>query len=436
MQASDNKQSISDPEKAGTPTDSRSGVTPTPPPEPPKPAPFPEGGLQGWSTLAGAYTNGFGVYQDYYVRRYLTNYTPSEIGWIGGTQIFLIFSMGILTGRAFDRGYLLNPPLVVVLIMFFFQSVFMLSLSHQNAYYQVFLAQGICLGASCGLCYIPSLTIVSHYFQRRRPFAMGIVAAGSALGAVIHPIMLNRFFNGSLGFHNGVRVSAAINTFLLIIANFMMRTRLPARKTGKAIPIVEFARDPPYVFVVIAGILLFGGLFFPVFYLQTNAIQHGVDATFAFYSLPILNAASVVGRTLPSLFAPRFGVFNLIIFFTVGAGITILCMTAVKDVAGTACFAVFFGFCSGATISLVPPVLGILSKDMSEIGARIGIDFFFCGMPSGVVNFATPIAGALLTSEFIWLHAILFAGIMMIASGGSFAIARIFVAKRRGTQIT
>lgn len=71
--------------------------------------------------------------------------------------------------------------------------------------------------------------------------------------------MLNRFFNGSgsLGFHNGVRVSAAMNTFLLVVANFMMRTRLPPKKTGKAIPIVEFAKDPPYVFVVLAYGLLF-----------------------------------------------------------------------------------------------------------------------------------------------------------------------------------
>lgn len=184
-------------------------------------------------------------------------------------------------------------------------AVFMLSLTHENKYYQVstsalhrhylvqfyfqiFLAHAIGLGFSCGLAFIPcttlvlqshtltthisptGLAVVSHYFQRQRPFAMGVVAAGSALGlyfardidtqlilasqlgAVLHPIMLNHLFQGPLGFHNGVRVSAALNTFLLIIANLLMRTRLPPKKVGSALPIAEFARDPPYLFFVIA----------------------------------------------------------------------------------------------------------------------------------------------------------------------------------------
>lgn len=70
-----------------------------------------------------SYTNAFGVYEDFYVRSYLTNYTASDIGcvyprfschlideypsrWIGGIQIFLVFSSGIFAGRLVDRGYL------------------------------------------------------------------------------------------------------------------------------------------------------------------------------------------------------------------------------------------------------------------------------------------------------------------------------------------
>ena len=50
---------------------------------------------------------------------------------------------------------------------------------------------------------------------------MGIVATGASVGGIIHPSMLNQLFEGSLGFHNGVRVSAAMNGFLLIIANII-----------------------------------------------------------------------------------------------------------------------------------------------------------------------------------------------------------------------
>src|SRR5882757_10034572 len=34
-------------------------------------------------------TNSHGVYQDYYVRVHLSNYSPSTIGWIGSFQVFL-----------------------------------------------------------------------------------------------------------------------------------------------------------------------------------------------------------------------------------------------------------------------------------------------------------------------------------------------------------
>jgi hypothetical protein len=44
-----------------------------------------------WCMLFCAFglTNSHGVYQDYYVRVHLSNYSPSTIGWIGSFQVFL-----------------------------------------------------------------------------------------------------------------------------------------------------------------------------------------------------------------------------------------------------------------------------------------------------------------------------------------------------------
>jgi hypothetical protein len=76
--------------------------------------------------------------------------------------------------------------------------------------------------------------------------AMGIVASGSSVGAIVHPIMLNKLFHSSVGFHNGVRASAGLNLILLVLAVLLMRTRLPPQKTGNTIPIASFVRDVPY----------------------------------------------------------------------------------------------------------------------------------------------------------------------------------------------
>ncbi|KAF8625094.1 hypothetical protein AX15_005573 [Amanita polypyramis BW_CC] len=352
--------------------------------EPPE---MPEGGLWGWLTVVGAalvqfcglgYITTFGIYQDFYVREYLSKYSPSNIGWIGGVQLFLTLSLGLFTGTAFDRGYFYH--LMISGTLLHGLGLFMLSLTQKNQYYQIFLAQGVCFGLSCGLTYVPTFAILSHYFRQRKSLVIGLVAGGSSLGAVIHPIMLNRLFNGHIGFHNGIRISASINVFLLIVANFLSRTRLPPRKAVKYLQVVEFLRDPPYVCLIIGIFLAFCGLYFPQFYIQLDAMYHNIDRTLAFYVLSILNAANSFGRIIPPMFVSRLGLYNVFTFFTTVMCIVLLCMAAIKDVTSVVITANFYGFFSGGAVSLSPAVLGALAKDIDEVGARIGIAFGLCGV--------------------------------------------------------
>ncbi|KAF8351981.1 monocarboxylate permease [Amanita rubescens] len=398
---------------------------------------FPEGGRQAWLTVVGAillqfvgfgYINTFGVYQDFYVRKYLTSYSPSAIGWIGGAQLFLTFFPGVFVGNAFDRGYFRH--LIIATTVLHALALFTLSVSHENHYYQVFLSQGVCFGLSVGLTYSPSLAIVSHYFKRRRTLAIGLVTGGSSLGAITHSIMLNRFFNGPIGFHNGVRISAALNVCLLLVANITCKTRLPPRKTENRLRLKDFICDPPYVLLIIGIFLTFCGLFFPFFYLQLNAVYHNVNTSFAFYALSILNAANLFGRTIPPAFAPTFGVYNMFISFTVAMGIALLCMAAIKNVTGVVLVAIFYGFLGGGAVSLAPAALGVLARNVDEVGARIGFGFGVCGI---MALFAQPISGALLTGQLQWLHAILFAGITIVVSAIFILAARRFVAQRRSS---
>ncbi|KAF9011755.1 major facilitator superfamily domain-containing protein [Cyathus striatus] len=405
-----------------------------------------EGGLHGWLTLVGVclfqyctfgYVGTFGVYQDYYVRIYLTNYTPDEIGWIGGVQIFFLFSIGAISGRLFDRGFfkslLFTSVVLHAVACEYFDILFTLSASHQNKYYQVFLSHGLCFGLSCGVVYVPSLGVLSHYFRRRRPVAMGIASAAAALGAVLHPIMLNKLINGPIGFHNGVRISAALNVFLLIVASLIMRPGLSPAAPGivKKPNVTEFFKDPPYVAILIAGILAFCGIFFPLFFIQLDAITHGVEKNLAFYAISIQNAASIFGRTLPGVFAHKVGVFKLMAVATFGTGVSALCMAAVKDATGLILFAVFYGLFSGGAIALGPIMIAMISKDVNEIGTRIGIYFFFGGL---LGLFAIPIAGALLTDQFHWIRAILFAGFMLWGAGIFYCLAGYLLVKRQAAQ--
>lgn len=47
--------------------------------------------------------NAFGVFQAFYAENQLAQNTASEISWIGGVQIALLYISGLVLGRVFDK---------------------------------------------------------------------------------------------------------------------------------------------------------------------------------------------------------------------------------------------------------------------------------------------------------------------------------------------
>jgi MFS family permease len=408
---------------------------------PPKVTPpavtFPEGGLRAWATVAGAvlvqfcgfgYTTSFGVYQDFYTRSYLTQSSSSSISWIGSINSFMLISGGLLAGRLFDRGYFYYLMGAGCLLQAF--SLFMLSLCKREQFYQIFLAQGLGMGIGAGLIYVPSVAIISHYFRTRRALAMTIVASGSSLGAIAHPLMLNYTFR-SLGFANAVRASAVLVSGLLLVACLLMHPRLPPATSHppfwRSLP--RFAKDTPYVLAVLAISTYTAGFYFPLFYLQLDAMTHGINETFAFYSLVIMNASSFVGRLSPGFFAQKLGVHNMVTASAGAGAVLILSMIALKSVASVVVIGVLYGFSAGVFITLMAPLLTMLTSDMGELGLRMGVGFAIVGL-GGLIG--PPISGALLTEEFIWWRPALFSGVMAFV--GFFLFVATIVVLRQKKQ--
>lgn len=60
--------------------------------------------------------NAFGVFQEYYSRTFLQEYSQSDIAWIGALQYFFIFGVGLIAGRAFDLG-LFKPIMAFSIVL-------------------------------------------------------------------------------------------------------------------------------------------------------------------------------------------------------------------------------------------------------------------------------------------------------------------------------
>ena len=157
------------------------------------------------------------------------------------------------------------------------------------------------------MLYIPSIAILSQYFRKRRALAMTIVASGSSLGAVIHPLMLNNTLNKpSIGFAIAARANAGLVSGLLLIACLLMRTRVepPKNHIDLRKAVRRFVKDRPYVFAFCGWVpsgcpsgsricstnapfaasmsTFVAGFYFPLFYLQLDALTHGLNKTFSF----------------------------------------------------------------------------------------------------------------------------------------------------------
>ncbi len=122
--------------------------------------------------------NSFGVFQAYYSTTLLVNSSPSSISWIGSIQGFLLLFVGVFCGRAFDAGQLYPVATLGIFLEVF--GMMMTSLS--TKYYQIFLAQGLCVGLGSGCLFTPAISLVGQYFSTKRGLATGIAAAGSSVG--------------------------------------------------------------------------------------------------------------------------------------------------------------------------------------------------------------------------------------------------------------
>ena len=122
--------------------------------------------------------NSFGIYQEFYQSGLLKDKSPSSISWIGTVQSCLLEVVGVFVGPVYDKGHFYalvycGSCLIVLGTM---------TLSLCTTYWQIFLAQGLCVGLGSGLVFIPGVSIIAALFTKRRAIAIGIISSASSIG--------------------------------------------------------------------------------------------------------------------------------------------------------------------------------------------------------------------------------------------------------------
>ncbi|THH15784.1 hypothetical protein EW146_g4748 [Bondarzewia mesenterica] len=303
----------------------------------------------------------------------------------------------------------------------------MLSLAQPSQYYQIFLSQGIGMGLGLGILYVPTSAVVSHHFKSRRALAMGLVDSSASLGGIAFSILLNQLIHGSVGFVWGVRIAGFITMGILVIGNLLLHVPpLTAAPNSSA----NF-KDAPYLLTIAWGFVSFLGMYFPSFYVQLFARMHGISSGFAFYSLAILNFASMFGRVVPNYLADKYGTMPFFLPSVTLAGLVQFAMLGCTNIPGLTFFVIFYGFFFGTAMALYLPLIAELTPEGLNMGKRMG---YGC-VPMGIASLVGPsISGAIMgNNKYLWWKGILFSS--LTTSGSSILlVAAWYIHRKRRLQ--
>ncbi|KAJ7087083.1 MFS general substrate transporter [Mycena epipterygia] len=337
---------------------------------------FPDGGVRAWIVLFGTfcisfsswgYINSWGVFQAYYQQTLLHESSPSEIAWIGSAQHCLIFMPGLIVGRMFDIGMFRIPCAIGSFTIVLATMLVPLC----RVYWHFLLCQGLAIGIGCAFVFPTTTAVTSHWWNRRRGFALGVMTCGAALGGTCFPILIRQLLD-VVGFGWTMRIIGFILIFMLTIANLCIARRLPPTKAAGGLFGWHVFRNAAFSVYCASNFMVSLGAFTILTYISSSAASVGISRNISLYFVAIINASSGVGRVACGLLGDRLGAMNVIIPMTAAvAAINIVwphCRTETSYIV----ISVLYGFMSGAYSALGPVPVAAMGG-IEDLGRRIGI---------------------------------------------------------------
>ena len=278
------------------------------------------------------------------------------------------FSIAALTVAAASPGlgFLLdryNPRRIILPCIAVFSAGYAslaLLTPHLSHFYLTFFVIGL---VGNGTAYIGYSRAISTWFNLRRGFALSIMLAGSALGAMLLPVLAQAVIT-----HLGWRAAYLTLGLLAFAVGFpltaaFVRERPRAQQGGdvsqeQGEPVSK-ALSTPAFWIIAATVCLYAiSVNGAIAHLSALLTDRGVSAAGAAWSVSIIGATGLVGRLLTGLFLDRFfgpRVSQVMLLMTV---LGILLLSVASSLTAGLVAAGFIGFSMGSEGDITPYLLG------------------------------------------------------------------------------
>ena len=187
--------------------------------------------------------------------------------------------------------------------------------------WHLYLTQGILIGLAVGFTYIPSIAILSQWFQRKRSLANGISAAGSGIGGLIFS-----FGTAAMIEHISLAWSYRISAIVCGSMNFAAALLIRNRNTSVKPPQRGFdtkllVRYDVFLLLAWSCISMLGYITL-LFSLPDFSRSIGLDSSQAANVAAFLNLGTAIGRPFTGIISDRYGRLETAGLLTLFSGLT------------------------------------------------------------------------------------------------------------------
>lgn len=322
----------------------------------------------------------------------------------------LSFFLAPFTGELADR----HGPRAVVGFGAVLMGIALMLTGRAQSFPLVMLTYGGGLGCAAACIYIPAISTVGEWFDKRRDIALGIaisgIGCGTLVAAPLSAVLIERY-----GWREAFTIFGWCSGALLLIAAALLR-RPPMVAEKKKTAIGDELHTPAFRLLYLG--LLFAGVavYVSFVFIPAYAADIGASRVAGASVIGYIGAASVVGRLGLNALGPRFGLMRMY----QSAYLILLASFALWLFARSYALMVLFGLVMGVGyggIAAMAPAVAAAIFGVAGLGELLGIMFTGFGLACIV---GPPLAGMLVdrTHDYHW---------PVYVAGGAAVLALLFV---------
>ncbi|MBV9051605.1 MAG: MFS transporter [Hyphomicrobiales bacterium] len=240
------------------------------------------------------------------------------------------------------------------------------------------LGHGVLGLLGCSSLFAPLMTDVSHWFARRRGFAVSIAASGNYLSGAIWP-PIEQHLIASIGWRDTYLCLGLVCIVVMLPLAFLFWRRAPLHETAPTAAEVRSMQRPlglsPNTLQVLLGIAGLGccvAMSMPQVHLVAYCADLGYGPAVGAEMLSMMLGLGVVSRVGSGIVADRIGALPTLLIGSAAQGASLILYIGFNGLASLYAISALFGLVQGGIV----PCYALIVRDyfpQKEAGARVSI---------------------------------------------------------------